>query len=110
MSIESFLRQIQEESLSSFQGAELVKSFERLAEVASFLSLMNKTLVLLYRGQDADYPLLPSLLRSDWRVFGHEHGRADLGIDRPHYWNELSSIHFSKPCVVTAPSIPSHFM
>src|SRR6266498_5956250 len=29
MSIESFLRQIQEESLSSFQGAELVKSFER---------------------------------------------------------------------------------
>jgi hypothetical protein len=37
--------------------------------------------------------------------------RAAVPMARPTpHWNEFSSIHFSKPVVVTAPSIPSHFM
>lgn len=69
-----------------------VKSFARLVDIVSFLSVMNKNLILLYRGQGEDHRLLPSLLRSRWPVFGHEDVCAELGLDRLHYWDQLASV------------------
>jgi hypothetical protein len=63
-----------------------------LVAVVSFLSVMNKNLILLYRGQSGDHRLLPSLLRSHWYPFGRENVCAEIGPDRRHYWDELASV------------------
>jgi hypothetical protein len=44
-----------------------VKSYADLADIVSFLAVMNKNLTLLFRGQTGEHgPLLPSLLRNSW--------------------------------------------
>jgi hypothetical protein len=69
-----------------------IDSFGRLVQVASFLSVMNKTLILLYRGQKEDHPLLPSLFRPQWRPPGFDDIPPEIGGDRLHYWDELASV------------------
>lgn len=69
-----------------------IESFERLVEVISFLSVMNKTLILLYRGQTQDWALRPSLMRPRWSLRGAGTKPVELGQDRFHYWEQLELV------------------
>jgi hypothetical protein len=72
----------------------VVDSFIRLVDVAAFLAVMNKNLTLLYRGQKARYPLLPTLYRSDWLPPGRgQQTRVPIdGDERLHYWATLEKV------------------
>lgn len=72
----------------------VVDSFIRLVDVVAFLAVMNKTLTLLYRGQTARHPLLPTLYRSDWLPPGRgQQSRVAIdGGERLHYWATLETV------------------
>lgn len=78
------------ESLST---ARVVTSFEELISVVSFLTVMNKDMRLLFRGQRRDDPLLPSLLREKWRPPDTPWERATpISSRRDHYWTCLTDV------------------
>lgn len=70
-----------------------VETYVELADIVSFLAVMNKNRTLLFRGQTEDYPhLLPTLHRPSsppkarWAVTG------SMDANREWYWNRLSRI------------------
>jgi FRG domain-containing protein len=70
-----------------------VSSYPELAECVSFLAVMNKRLVLLYRGQTQDWALLPAIFRPEWRP--PDFGPADavaISHHRRHYWEQLDAL------------------
>src|SRR5438477_8496925 len=63
-----------------------VESYVELQEIVSFLNVMNKGEILLFRGQPGDYELLPTLHREIWHppaALGLE--AVDLTADRQHF-------------------------
>ncbi|MGM9474540.1 FRG domain-containing protein [Pseudarthrobacter sp. YS3] len=73
--------------------SQAVERYEDLADIVSFLAVMNKNLTLLFRGQREDYPqLLPTLQRptcppdARWAVAG------TMDANRAWYWNKLEGI------------------
>ena len=68
-----------------------VSTFPRLLDVVSFLSVMNKTYTLLYRGQREDWPLVPALYRSEWTPSWAQGRRLDLVHQRVECWEDLES-------------------
>lgn len=71
-----------------------VASYRELAEAVSFLTSMNKRLVLFYRGQSRDEPMYPMLFRDGWTLKIGEDPKRSFAIE-PHrqwYWNELLRI------------------
>jgi len=71
-----------------------VRSFDKLLKIISFLSVMNKRLILLYRGQVNDAILQSSLSRNTWQPWS-----ADLaapasleGAERTYYWETLATV------------------
>jgi hypothetical protein len=75
-------------------GVMDIATFDDLLRAASFLNVMNKRWILLYRGQQCDYPLLPSLSRTHWRLEGPcSIPPASLaGTERSYYWKTLAKI------------------
>lgn len=70
-----------------------VNTFEELVRIVSFLHVMNKHDLLLFRGQRRPYPLLPTLLRKAWmppRESGI--GEVPLAPHRDYYWNKLADV------------------
>jgi hypothetical protein len=70
----------------------VVNRFDRLIELVSFLTVMNKRYVLLYRGQGCDHRLLPALLRATWAPSSLGGAHMSIGVDRMHHWNELRTV------------------
>jgi hypothetical protein len=69
-----------------------VSSFVELQQVVSFLNVMNKNQILLFRGQSADFDLLPTLYREIW----HPPPRTgvecvELGEQRQHVIEQLDT-------------------
>jgi len=67
-----------------------VESYVDLQEIVSFLNVMNKGEILLFRGQPDDYELLPTLYRKIWHppvAVGLE--AVDLTSDRQHFVRQL---------------------
>ena len=71
-----------------------VTSFSDLFLDASFLSVMNKKYTLLYRGQQAQGRLKPTLFRSRWtRNDGDVSWSVPLeGDERKYYWESLPMV------------------
>ena len=68
-----------------------VYSFDELFRIVSFLNVMNKTRILLFRGQSRDLPVRPTIFRDQWHV-PHRSEIVDLSLDRTHYFNALTSL------------------
>lgn len=68
-----------------------VHTFDELFRVVSFLNVMNKKKVLLFRGQSRDLPARPTIVRDRWPVPGGTEF-VDLSLDRPHYWDALAPL------------------
>lgn len=68
-----------------------VHSFRELRRKVAFLNVMNKTSYLLYRGQQADYPFAPTILRSRWTMPGSGYP-ISIAEQRAFYWTELQQI------------------
>jgi hypothetical protein len=68
-----------------------VHTFDELFRVASFLNVMNKKRMLLFRGQGRDLPARPTIVRDRWLVPGGAEF-VDLSLDRLHYWNALQPL------------------
>jgi hypothetical protein len=69
-----------------------VSSFVELQQVVSFLNVMNKGQILLFRGQSADFDLLPTLYREIWHpppTAGVE--SVALGEQRQHVIEQLDT-------------------
>ncbi len=67
-----------------------VESYVNLQEIVSFLNVMNKGEILLFRGQANDSELLPTLYRTIWYppvAVGLE--AVDLTSDRQHFVRQL---------------------
>jgi len=67
-----------------------VESYVELQEIVSFLNVMNKGEILLFRGQPGDYELRPTLHREIWyppAAVGLE--VIDLTTDRKHFVRQL---------------------
>jgi len=70
-----------------------VGSYTRLVDVISFLSVMNKKLILLFRGQKRDWELQPSLFRPSWAPSADDLNSASLeGSNRDYYWTALREV------------------
>jgi FRG domain len=82
----------------------VIHSARDLVKVLSFLNVMNKKLVLLYRGQTDDFPLLPSLERQHW--FPPGGGKVDLELDRLHYWRQLTNVEKSVRDILMQTGVP----
>jgi hypothetical protein len=73
--------------------ATQVSSFVELVSLIAFLSVMNKRLVLLFRGQRQDFPLRPTLFRDTWKSpLAPDSERVPLADARMHYWAALTSV------------------
>lgn len=68
---------------------EPVESYAALVDIVSFLTVMNKNLTLLFRGQTGEHEPMPSLLRSSWPPGA---GTVNLGEERLPYWRRLNDI------------------
>jgi FRG domain len=68
-----------------------VRSFRALIKLVAFLNVMNKSDILLFRGQGCDLPLLPSLMREKWTVPGTSIS-VPLDGERVLYFEELSQV------------------
>ena len=68
-----------------------VNTYRDLFKTVSFLNVMNKEFNLLFRGQNHDYPLNPSILRENWEIPG-SNGTVRLSEDRQYYWQQLALI------------------
>ena len=67
-----------------------VETYVELQEIVSFLNVMNKGEILLFRGQSGDYELLPTLYREIWfppPAVGSD--AVDLTTDRQHFVRQL---------------------
>lgn len=84
-----------------------VKNYVELADIVSFLAVMNKNRTLLFRGQTEDFPqLLPTLhrprspLAARWAVDG------SMDANREWYWNRLSRIEDQVKAVLFDRGLP----
>jgi hypothetical protein len=68
-----------------------VRSYTELVEAVAFLSVMNKRLILYFRGQSGQFPLVSSLLRDEWHssILGRT---VLISKHRTHYKEELTRI------------------
>jgi hypothetical protein len=86
------LSQSQEKPRSSLAKMIPVDSYPQLVAVAAFLSVMNKTMVLLFRGQRGNWEPTPSLFRREWTPPSKELGAVVLEDDRAHYLALLAKV------------------
>lgn len=87
------LRDTKQTSGQSTAGVMDIITFDKLLEVVSFLNVMNKRWILLYRGQRRDFSLLPSLSRSHWSLERSLFSPVSLeGSKRDHYWRALEQV------------------
>jgi hypothetical protein len=86
------LSETQEEPGSSPAGMISVDSYPQLVAVAAFLSVMNKTMVLLFRGQRGNWEPTPALFRREWTPPSKELGAVVLEDDRAHYLALLAKV------------------
>ena len=66
------------------------RSYEQLVEYISFLTSMNKRLVLYYRGQTSGHDPLPAIFRPFWLSPSGQ--KFQLTNNRYIYWNELIQV------------------
>jgi hypothetical protein len=69
-----------------------VDSYTRLVDIIAFLSVMNKNLVLLFRGQGRDWEPKPSLFRADWTPPGDKISASLDGDNTAYYWTMLQEV------------------
>lgn len=69
-----------------------VDSYTRLVDIIAFLSVMNKNLVLLFRGQGRDWEPKPSLFRTDWTPPGDKIPASLDGGNTAYYWTMLREV------------------
>jgi len=104
---ERWLGDTTEESGRPRQPYLVVHGYKDLVRAISFLAVMNKLHVLLFRGQTHDFPqLLPSLYRAHWRP-----AWASVPIpldDREHYWNGLATAGKRALGVLQEEGLPRH--
>ena len=73
--------------------ATQVASFVDLVSLIAFLSVMNKQLVLLFRGQRHDFSLTPTLFRDSWKSpLEPDSVRVPLADARMDYWAGLTLV------------------
>lgn len=65
-----------------------VSSYTDLFKVVAFLTVMNKTRRLAFRGQDQDLEPTPTLLRGTWKRATNRQA-VDLVAHRDEYWEQL---------------------
>lgn len=85
-----------------------VKSYADLADIVSFLAVMNKNLTLLFRGQTGEYEPIPALLRSSWPPGPRGPSTIDLEKERLDYWKKLNEIGDSVVEVLDRYGLPRH--
>lgn len=71
---------------------EPVESYERLSYIAAFLAVMNKNMILLFRGQRQDFPLLRTLYRSMWTDEAVNKRLGSIAANRAEYWLSLPAV------------------
>lgn len=87
----SDLRGKQQSSAQANDDVWTVCSYPKLVQCISFLTVMNKRLILLYRGQAEDRDLLPAIFRCEWPM--PPHGRlVKIDADRRHLWQRLDEL------------------
>ncbi len=69
-----------------------VDSYTRLVDIIAFLSVMNKNLILLFRGQQRDWEPRPSLFRAHWTPPGDQIPASLDGSNRAYYWTILREV------------------
>jgi len=70
-----------------------VTAYDELVRIVSFLHVMNKVDVLLFRGQQGRSPLVPTLLRDTWTPPPRSGiGEVPIARHRDHYWKKLDKV------------------
>jgi hypothetical protein len=82
-----------------------VRSYRGLMDVIAFLSVMNKGLTLLLRGQMRDLEPIPTLAREHWSVPETDQ-QVCLAADRAYYWDTLPVVENAVHELVETHKVP----
>lgn len=85
-----------------------VGSYVQLADIVAFLTVMNKNLTLLFRGQTSDFKLLPSMHRSSWPANATDDSKGNLEAKRIEYWKSLQRKEQDVVPVLRQHGLPRH--